>query len=87
LRGLEGALHNQIDLNPQQIGKPNLNADDVEKRKKLCLVQCGQQVDIGAGTGISSGGGTEQRQMCRAGFAQLVFVRAQCGEYLFAVHN
>ena len=55
MRGLEGALHNQIDLNPQQIGKPNLNADDVEKRKKLCLVQCGQQVDIGAGTGISSG--------------------------------
>ncbi len=83
---LEAAFFGQVNLHPKQIGDTKLKTNHVKNRQSARGIKDCKQINIRIGSLVTSRGGAEQCQTFDPGVPQLLFMRSQRRQHLFARH-
>jgi hypothetical protein len=70
----ESSFLHEIDGGAEKFGDLILNVDDIQKRKRLTVVEGREEVDVGSRSCVVTRGGAEQREANYAGGPDFLFV-------------
>jgi hypothetical protein len=70
----ESSFFHEIDGGTEKFGDLILNVDDIQKRKRLALVESREEVDVGSRSCVVACGRAEQREANYAGGTDFPFV-------------
>ena len=77
----------QVRVRAENIGQTILQADHINKRKALPLIELASQINVGLRSSLTPSDRPVQMQMDNPGRLQFRFMGTQFGDDLFAIHG